>query len=157
MKNKKWLWWTLTLLATLIVLAVVGGTGYRMGMVQGVQIAQNADGTNAQPPYAFHMRGFDGDFKDKPGKNKSFGYDRGQGYLKDKPGKHPSFGYDRGRGFDRFEGGRGGKFFSAIFGLLHLAVLGLLIWGGYTLFKKSGWKFVKENAPVSPPVDEKKE
>lgn len=129
MKNKKWLWWTLAILVILIALAVTGGMGYRMGMIQATRIAQNADGTSAQFPHAYHMHGFDGRSQDMMDRHRSFS----------------SLGFDRRQNFNRFEGRRGG-FLPPLFGIFHLVLLGLLIWIGYILFKKSGWRFVRVTA-----------
>lgn len=132
MKNTKWLWWTL---GTLLVAALVVGAGfaaYRMGYAQGTLAGQ--DGSVAQGMPRFHMRGFDNDFRD-------------------------GIRQFHMPGFNRFDGRRGGilPFFGLFGGLLRLAVLGLIIWGGYMLIKNSGWRLVREQAPVSAPVDEKKE
>ena len=127
MKNTKWIWWTLTILLTLVVLAGVGFAGFRMGVVQGANLT--AEGATS---FMFHHgRGFD------------------NGMMQD------DFGM---RSFDH---GRGGfSFFSPLFGLLRLVVLGGLIWLGYTFVKRSGWRVVKTapaSAPVEPAVEEKKD
>lgn len=116
MKTNKWIWWTLTIVLTLIVLAGVGFAGFRMGMTQAVNLPDSMAFMNG------HAHGFDG---------------------------HKMHG-----GFDHGFGGRGGfPFFSPLFGLIRLAVLGGLIWLGYTFIKRSGWRVVK-TAPV---VEEKKD
>jgi hypothetical protein len=72
--------------------------------------------------------------------------------------------FDHGHGNSRGRGGFG--FFSPLFGLLHLVVLGGLIWLGYTFVKRSGWRVVNVNAsqsvasvatPVETEVEEKKD
>jgi hypothetical protein len=133
MKNKKWLWWALTIILTLIVLAGVGFAGFRVGVAQAVNLPDGMSFMHG------HARGFDGNVM------------------------HDGFG---GKGFDhggRDFGGRGGfSFFSPLFGLIRLAVLGGLIWLGYTFVKRSGWRVVNVNAsqpsaPVETEVEEKKD
>ena len=119
MKNKKWLTYTLGILLTLIVLTAVGGAAFRIGMTQSASFANLTDGQTARAPFFAH--GMDGDFSRM---------DRGEF----------SHGFDRGRGRD------GGRFFSPIFGLIHIAIFGALAWFGYKLIKNSGWKLVKVNA-----------
>lgn len=137
MKNKKWFTYTLGILLTLIVLAVVGGVAFRIGAAQNSEFVHPMM-NNAGPAFS---HGFD-----MPGGNF---HDQGFGGM----GSH-------GRGFDR--GGR--SFFSPIFGLIRLAVLGLLLWGGYKLIQKSGWRLTRVTAPAavtsetpSVEVEEKKE
>ncbi|MBI5825228.1 MAG: hypothetical protein HZB18_14455 [Chloroflexi bacterium] len=124
MKSKKWLTYTLGILLTLIVLAAVGGFGFRMGVTQSASFAKLTDGQSAHSPSFAQGHGFDGDFNRM---------ERG----------NSSHGFDRGRGRDR-----GG--FSPIFGLIRLVVLGALAWLGYKLVRNSGWKLVKANASESP-------
>jgi hypothetical protein len=61
------------------------------------------------------------------------------------------------RGFDRFDRrdnrGRDG-FASPLFGLIHLLILGALIWFGYKYAKNSGWKLVREVPQPASPVAE---
>ena len=139
MKNKKWIWITLTILLTLVVLVGVAGAGFRMGMMQNFNLMRNANGGPAQFPPFGQMHGFERDFNGRPGGD-----------------PHMMQGYGRGG----FAHGRGG-FLSPLFGLVHLAIFALLVWAGYTLFKKSGWQFVKVTAPAksedTPALDEKKE
>lgn len=117
MKNTKWIWRVLAVLLALVVLAGVGFAGFRIGMMQNVNLS---DGTN------FGWHSFDG--------NSPHGFG------------HNMRGFDHGRDF----GGRGGfSFFSPIFGLIRLAIFGGLIWLGYTLVKKSGWRVVNVNATQS--------
>ena len=141
MKNKKWLTYTLGILLTLIVLAAVGGVAFRIGAMQNNTFVHPM--MNGAGP-AFE-RGF------------------GNGQM---PNFHQQ-GFEgrdfHGRGFER--GGRSG-FFSPIFGLLHLIVLGALAWFGFKFIKNSGWRLTRDAAPASAPavseapsaeVDEKKE
>ena len=121
MKNTKWIWRILAVLLALVVVAGVGFTGFRIGMMQSANLP---DGMN------FGWHSFDGNSPN--GDNSEMrGFSHGH-----------DFG---GRGFNR--GGRGGfSFFSPIFGLIRLAVLGGLIWLGYTFVKRSGWRVVNVNA-----------
>ena len=137
MKNKKWFTYTLGILLTLIVLAVVGGVAFRIGAAQNSEFVHPMI-NNAGPAFS---HGFD-----MPGGNF---HDQEFGGM----GSH-------GHGFDR--GGR--SFFSPIFGLIRLAVLGLLLWGGYKLIQKSGWRLTRVTEPAavtsetpSVEVEEKKE
>lgn len=137
MKNKKWFTYTLGILLTLIVLAVVGGVAFRIGAAQSSEFVHPMI-NNAGPAFS---HGFD-----MPGGNF---HDQEFGGM----GSH-------GHGFDR--GGR--SFFSPIFGLIRLAVLGLLLWGGYKLIQKSGWRLTRVTEPAavtsetpSMEVEEKKE
>jgi len=72
-----------------------------------------------------------------------------------------SKGFDNNRINDRRDGGM--SFFSPIFGLIRLAVLGLLLWIGYKFVKKSGWRLSRvEASPAvtaseTDSVEEKKE
>lgn len=139
MKNSTWLRRILTILLTLVVLAGVGFTGYRLGMIQGASLsvdniaALTAKGRgHFQTPDGMHGHGFDGhNFANR--------------------------GFDHTRDFGR----RGGfSFFSPLFGLIRLAVFVGLIWLAFTFVKRSGWKLVKtETTPQNPtvPVDENSE
>lgn len=134
MKNTKWIWRFLAVLLTLVVLAGVGFAGFRVGLAQGADLTAEELSTIFS-----HGRGsgFENDGAPKAGDNRDFdhghGFDRGHG--------------SDGRGFDR--GGRGGfSFFSPLFGLLKLAVLGGLVWLGYRFVKSSGWRLVKTEPPA---------
>lgn len=122
MKNKKWLWWTLTILLTLVVVAGVGFAGFRVGVAQGANLT--TDGA----AFLFHHggRGFD---------QMHDGFDMR--------------GFDHGRDLG---GRGGFGFFSPFFGLLHLAVWGGLIWLVYTFVKRSGWRVVNVNSQPVPPA-----
>lgn len=109
MKSKKWIWVTLTVLLTLIVLAGVAGASFRMGVMQSPAFSGKAAGDDAQ--LFEHMHSFDGHF------------DR---QFKGDPRLMQEFGHG---GFDRSSFGSGRMtFFSPIFGLIKLAVLGALLW-----------------------------
>jgi len=148
MKNKKWLTYTLGILLTLIVLAAVAGAGFRVGMMQNTSFtrpsfAHNFDGAPQVIQGGFHDNG---------------GSQAMQGNSQNK-------GFDNNRGGDRRGGGI--SFFSPIFGLIRIVVLGLLLWIGYKFVKKSGWRLSRVEASPAPPpagsetpnveVEEKKE
>ncbi|MBI2332754.1 MAG: hypothetical protein HYU84_11455 [Chloroflexi bacterium] len=129
MKNTKWIWRVLAVLLSLAVLAGVGFTGFRVGVVQGANLT--ADGAAIS---FHHGRGFDNDMS-------------GDGFS--------MRGLDHGRNFSGHGnfGGRGGfGFFSPLFGLFHLAVFGGLIWLAYTFVKRSGWRVVNVNAQQTAPA-----
>ena len=137
MKNKKWFTYTLGILLTLIVLAAVGAIGFRIGTTQNSEFVHPM--MNSAGPAFGHGFGM----QDRNFHDREFG---GMGF--------------HDRGFDR--GGR--SFFPPIFGLIRLAVLGLLLWGGYKLIQKSGWRLTRVTAPAavtsetpSVEVEEKKE
>lgn len=138
MKNTKWIWRVLAVLLTVVVLAGVGLAGFRFGVMQSANLT--GDGT----AFMFHH---------------GHGSDAGDSARGNFDSHHSNRGHD-------FGGGRGGfSFFGPIFGLLRLAVLGGLIWLGYTFVKRSGWRLVNVNAaqPVTeeaapePEVEEKKD
>jgi signal transduction histidine kinase len=60
MKSNKWLTYTLGVLLTLVVLAAVGGVGFRMGVTQSASFANLTDGQSARASFFAH--GMDGDF-----------------------------------------------------------------------------------------------
>ena len=122
MKNKKWLSYTLGILLTLVVLVAVGGAGFRAGMMQNAVITRNFDGAG---------HAFTHDFSDNGAPHSMQGNSRGNDF--------------NGHGFDR---GRISPF-GGLFGLIHIAILGLLAWFGYKLVQKSGWKLVREQAPTT--------
>ncbi|MDD2921697.1 MAG: hypothetical protein PHQ36_05360 [Anaerolineales bacterium] len=142
MKTKKWLWITLTVLLTLVVLAGVAAAGFRLGMTQNATFLPRQDfraqrlqdanpgGQMVNP----HAQGFDpappNGWMENP---------RAQGFN---PRNNPMRGFNDGRNFDR----RGG-FFPPLFGFLRLLAFGALIWLGYKLVKNSGWKLVREAQP----------
>lgn len=122
MKNTKWIWRVLAVLVGLVVLTGVGFAGYRVGLVQG------ADLTAEELSTLFaHKRGFDGDMTQ--GENGARGYDGRMNKGSFHPGERGSF-----------------SLLSPVFGLFRLAILGGLVWLGYTLFKRSGWRLVNVHA-----------
>jgi hypothetical protein len=151
MKNNKLIRVTLTILLTVLVLAGVAGAGFRMGVMQSANLTKSADGITQPFPVFGHMRGFDNQPGGYPGMMQGFDQRGGPGMMQ---------GFEHG-GFDR--GGRGGHggFFPPIFGLIKLAVLGLLLWLGFKFVKNSGWRLTR-TAPAasetpSVEVEEKKE
>jgi hypothetical protein len=131
MKSKKWIWVTLAILLTLVVLAGVAGAGFRMGLMQGTRLTASADGSAPQFEQFGHMRGFDGNFDGL----RSLG-PRMQGF------DHDGFG-----------GGRGG-FISPLFGLIKFAVLAALFWLGFNFIRKSGWRLTRTAPQPAPAASE---
>jgi hypothetical protein len=129
MKNRKWLTYTVGVLLTLVVLAIVGGAGFRIGMMQNASFAR--------PAFAHNFEGvpqaMQDNFKDNGGPQALQGNSRNQRFDN--------------RGDDRRDG------FSPIFGLFHLVVLGLLLWVGYKLVKNSGWRLTRVQAASAPEVN----
>jgi len=131
MKNKKWFNYALSILLTLVVLAVVAGAGIRVGMMQGTSFAR---------PTLTH------DFDRVPHAMQGNTQDGGNPHATQ--GSFQTRGMDDDNSNDRRDGGF--PFLSPIFGLIRLAVLGLLVWVGYTFVKKSGWRLTRAQAsPVS--------
>ena len=133
------------ILLTLAVLAVVGAAGFRIGTMQNASFARNFDGGRQSMQGNFHGNG---------------GPQAMQGNPHDQ-------GFDN-RGYNRGGDRRGGlPFFAPLFGLIHLALLGLLIWVVYKLVKNSGWRLTRvATSPAPAPsaaetpkveVEEKKE
>jgi hypothetical protein len=141
-KNRKWLTYTLGILLTLAVLAVVGAVGFRLGTMQNASFTHNFDGGPQSLP-----RNFQND--DMPLRmQKNFHKNGGSQGLQGNP-------YNQGfdiRGGDR----RGGRlpFFAPIFGLIHLALLGLLLWVVYKLVKNNGWRLTRVAASPAPAASE---
>ena len=141
----------LTLLGIIVVVGLLGGAGfigYRMGLNQGARVASNR--TAQLPP---QNKGFDP--CNMPNFDRNFG-------LQGMPGRN--FGNGMNRGFDRGFGmmgrGRGFGFFGPFQFLFRLAVLALIIWVIYMLFKGSGWKLTRQQpaqvAKVEPQETEPK-
>jgi hypothetical protein len=144
MKNRKWLTYTLGILLALAVLAVVGAVGFRIGTMQNASFAhpsftQNFDSGPESMPTSFQNGGMPERMQ------KNFHDDGGPQGMQANPHNQ---GFDN-RGFDR----RGGRsFFPPIFGLIHLALLGLLLWVVYKLVKNSGWRLTRVVASPAPAV-----
>ena len=144
MKNRKWLTYTLGALLTLIALAVVGMAGFRIGMMQ----------TGAFPRMGIAERPAFNQNVDKNDPNSQEANPNGN------DDRTPQGNNFNPRGFDR--GHRGMPMLGGLFGLIHVAILALLLWFGYKLVQNSGWKFVRvsNDAPAASPsvdVEEKKE
>jgi predicted negative regulator of RcsB-dependent stress response len=137
MKTKKWLWITLVSILTLVILAGVGAAGYRLGLTQNPAVIQQLADLRAQRLSQLPNQGAN----QMPKGNGNGISPQEQGFN-----PHSNFdrGNDRGRGFDRRDG-----FASPLFGLIHLIILGALVWFGYKYIKNSGWKLVREVPPAS--------
>jgi hypothetical protein len=114
----------LTLLAIVLVLGVIGAagfTGYRFGYARGVQAASSGETPSIRP---FDRMGPDRMPMDRFGMERGFG----RGF-----GRHgfPMMGFG---GFPLF------RF------LTQIAVLALIVWFGYWLFTRSGWRLTRETA-----------
>jgi hypothetical protein len=147
MKSRKWLTYTVGVLLTLVVLTAVAGAGIRVGMMQNASFARpafthNFDGGN---------QSMQGNFQDN-GNPQAM-----QGNFHNNGGPQSMQGNSRNRGFDNRTNDRrdgGLPFLSPIFGLIRLAVLGLLLWIGYKFVKKSGWRLSRVAATPAPVVSE---
>ncbi len=125
MKNNKWLNYTLSIFLTLVVLTVVAGAGFRAGMMQNLPLARGMNG--ARPSFVHD------NFSRLPQQTQDdFRGDKGQTMRNDFQEQAPR----DVRGFNFRDDG----FPFPIFGLIQLAVLGLVVWIGYKLVKKSGWR-----------------
>jgi hypothetical protein len=146
MKNNKWLTYTLGILLTLVVLIAVAGAGFRVGMMQNTSFTR--------PAFAHNLNGA------PQGMQQDKGYSQAmQGNFHDNGGPQAMQGNSQGRGFERGnqrgEDRRGGmSFFSPVFGLIRLVVLGLLAWIGYKFVKKSGWRLSRVEATAAPTAKE---
>jgi hypothetical protein len=143
MKNRKWLTYTLGTLLTLIVLAVVGGAGYRIGMMQNKSFVHPAftGGFNGGPQAM--QRNFQGNGESQRMQGNPQGND-----WRQMQGNPRNQGFDN-QGGNRIGDRRSGRMsflFPFIFGVIHLVVLGLILWIVYKLVKKSGWRFTREPA-----------
>jgi hypothetical protein len=149
MKNKKWLTYTLGTLLTLIVLSVVAVAGFRAGMLQNASLTRPAFAHNFDGERLPMQRNFDD--KTMPQIMQENPHNIG--------GPQAMQGNSRSQGFDMHSHGRRGggfSFLSPIFGLVRLAVLGLLIWIGYKFVKNSGWRVVRVATPPAPVEAEEK-
>ena len=143
MKTRKWIWWTLAVIFTLVALTAAGFAGYRVGYMQGLVANPNAKDFMAGP--FWHGQGR----MQNLGKN----FDqRGSVPAQEFGGRQ----FDRfgGRNFDRFDRRGGFSFFAPLFGLVRLAVLALLIWLGYKVVKNSGWRLTRVTAEPAPVAEE---
>jgi hypothetical protein len=136
MKNKKWLTYTLGILLTLVILAAVGGVGFRIGVMQNVSFTRAVDGME-RSPFAHNFD--DGHHQTMQGNPHDDGFQDRQGY-------HHNQDFDH-----RGNNHRGGvSFFPFIFGLIHLVVFGVLLWIGYKLVQKSGWRLTRVETSPAP-------
>jgi hypothetical protein len=148
MKNRKWLTYTLGVLLTLVVLGVVGVVGYRIGAMQNASfvhpsITQNFDGGAQSMPKRFQNNGM------PPRMQENFHNNGGPQGMQANPHNQGFDNRGNNRGGDR----RGGmSFFPPIFGVIHLALLGLLLWGVFKLVKNSGWRLTRVTASPAPVV-----
>jgi hypothetical protein len=155
MKNKKWLTYTLGILLTLVVLAAVGGAGFRIGMMQNTSFARlpfahNFDGGPQAMQRNFQNNGGNQSTQGNPQDNNNPRSIQGNFQGNGRPQAMHNLGFEN-RGNDR----RGGMFFfPSIFGLIHLVVLGLLLWLGYKLVKNSGWRLTRVQASPAPIANE---
>ena len=144
MKTKKWLWGILITLLTIVVLAGAGFAGYRLGLTQNPAVIKQLVELRAQK---FNQ------MQDQTGKalnpqqnpyNGAYnphirGFDQRGNYAQ---------GFDQRSQFNRRDNrGRDG-FASPLFGLVHLIILGALLWLVYKFVKNSGWKLVREVQPA---------
>ena len=137
MKNRKWLTYTVGVLLTLVVLTAVAGAGIRFGMMQNTSFARNFDGGRQSMQGNFQNDEMQENFHGNGGPQAMQGNPHNQGF--------DNRGYNRGG--DR----RGGlPFFAPLFGLIHLALLGLLIWLVYKLVKNSGWRLTRVATSPTP-------
>ena len=154
MKNKKWLNYTLGILLTFVVLAVVAGAGVKVGAMQSASMmrpafAHNFDG-NTRAMHGDQQA--NGNVPSLQGNSQNNdGAPSMQGNFHDNGGQQQSMqGNSRNKGFGNDRGGS--NFRSPFFGLVHMALLGLLGWAGYTYVKKSGWRLTRVAAVESAPV-----
>ena len=158
MKNRKWLTYTLGTLLTLIVLAAVAGVSFRIGMMQNRSIARPAFARGfTGVPQAMQRnfqnngapQGMPGNFQNNGGPQRMQGNFHGNSW-------NQMWGNPRNQGFANrggdHRGGRMSFFFPFIFGLLHLVVLGLILWVVYLLVKKSGWRLTRIETTTPAPV-----
>ena len=158
MKNRKWLTYTLGTLLTLVVLAAVAGAGFRIGMMQNTSFARPAFArsfNNAPQEMQRNFQDNGGPQRMQGNSQNNDGAQGMQGNFHDNawnqmPGNRQNQGFDsqgNSRGSDRRDGM---PFFSVIFGLIHLVVLGLLIWVVYRLVKNSGWRLTRVETTPAP-------
>ena len=150
MKNRKWLTYTLGTLLTLVVLAVVAGVSFRIGMTQNPSFARPAFARgffNGAPQVM--QRNFQGN--GNPQSMQGNPLDNGWTQMRGNP-QNRGFNINN-RSDNRRTGGM--DFFPPIFGLIRLGVLGLVIaalgWLGYALVKKSGGRLMRAQETASVP------
>jgi len=130
---KKWISRIIIAILFIAAFAGVGLVSYRVGYQQGVQ------GTNAGMPALFGHFNQGPQFRQgdmpqfHPGLNDNFDHR-----------SMPGFGNNRFTVMDR---GRSFGFFSPVHFLFNIALLGLVIWLGYKLFKGNGWQLSLTRQP----------
>jgi hypothetical protein len=135
MKNQKWLNYAISIFLTLVVLTAVAGAGFRAGMTQNVAFARARNGTHpsfAHNDFGGTRQAMQGNFNNN---------DKNQTMQNN--AQKQAFNNDRGLSFR-----------SPVFGLIQLAVLGLLAWVGYKFVKKSGWKLSLVKTSPTPSASE---
>jgi hypothetical protein len=156
MKNRKWLTYTLGTLLTLIVLAAVAGVSFRIGMTQSASFTHPAftrrlNGAPQDMPKNFQGNSQNQEtqrnFQNNGENQKMQGNFHGNGWMQMR-GNPRSQGFNKDFGDRR--GGRMSILFPFLFGLIHLVVLGLILWVVYLFVKKSGWKFTRVEAAPAP-------
>jgi hypothetical protein len=151
MKNRKWLTYTLGILLTLVVLAVVGGAGFRIGMMQNASFAQPAFAHN----FDSATRPMQGNFQDDGNPRSMQRNFQGNDGPQAMQGNPHNQGFDN-RGYNNRGNDRRGSvsFFAPIFWLIRLVVLGLLLWVGYKFVKNSGWRLTRVQVSPAPVANE---
>ena len=145
MKDRKWLTYLLGILLTLVVLVIVGGAGYRVGTMQNTSFTRNFDGGPQS------MRGNFQKEEMPRAMQENFHGIGGPQAMQGNPYKQ---GFDN-RSYNRGGDHRGSMFFfPPLFGLIHLALLGLLLWVVYKLVKNSGWRLARVAASPAPAASE---
>ncbi len=150
MKNRKWLTYTLGILLTLAVLAVVGAVGFRLGTMQNASFTSvfrkiltvdpsPCRGTSKTMTCLCECKRTSTKTVDiKACKETLTTRDSTSAEIIAAvtvlAAAYPSF--------------------APIFGLIHLALLGLLIWVVYKLVKNSGWRLTRVAASPAPAVSE---
>ena len=120
----------LVILAAVLVLGVLAGAGYAGYQVGYSRAAQST----GNPLFATRVEHFGP--KDMPMHDFGKDFDRG---------------FDRGMspdGFGRMHHGHGFGFFSPILFLIRIAVLGLIVWLVYKMFRGNGWQLTFTRHPV---------
>ena len=138
----------LTLLGIIVVVGVLAGAGfagYRYGYMHGA--TASANGT-AFVPWKMPMHNFDKNFNPQGMPMHNFGRGNDRDFNR---------GFGPG-GYGMMGRGVLGGFFS----LIHLVILGFIIWLAYKLIKNSGWKLsltrqAAEAPKVEPAATEKTE
>lgn len=131
---KKWIVRILVAVLVIGAFAAVGFVGYRVGFSHGAQFA--------------------GDFENGPRFAQPFQRGEAPGFAFN---PHPRGGPDRE--FKMTHRGRGFGFASPFFVLIKLALLGLVGWVAYMLFKGNGWTLsltrvaAPQNSPEPTPVE----